>query len=69
MVRNNPDGKLLWMAGSNLLVNRRQRRDLSGAKVLVTGSSRHKARSVCDSTSRKQILEEFRHNNDSGQHD
>lgn len=66
MVRNIPDGKLPCLTGSRLLVERRLQQ--SCIEVVVTGLPGGEPNSVCYSTPKKHILEEFRHDNDSWQH-
>lgn len=61
MVRNNPDAKLPWVTGSSLLVEEAEKEfQQSHKEVAVTGLPRGEPKSVCNSTPRKHILEEFR---------
>lgn len=68
MVTNNPGGKLPWEAtcwSQELMGTEKGLRQRCG-EVVATGSPRGKPKSVCNSASRKQILEEFRRDNDLG---
>lgn len=73
-VRNNPDGKGPWVAGSNLLVERKTDGDREGTSAKACRGSHYKftkgkPKSVYNFPSRKQIWEEFRYDNDLLQHD